>query len=219
MALADSLQTLATAFQDVHGRAPTQSEVLVLAAHTMGESNFGNAGFREWPEGQEQPNKRPEQGGPPLRTGTNNWGAVQYTGPRSGVVGYFTALDHDRNLKPYRGKYNLYDSHMSGARDFVKNASLNAGRNADVLPILDRRDPVLYARTQAAHKPRYFDLAPEKAGAGFLKNAQIIASKMGWPPPVDSTAGGASGILSPVNAGGIFLPAALAAVVYALMRK
>lgn len=183
MALPEQIAALAAAFAAVHGRPATESELLVLAAHGMAESGLGTAGYREWSEGQDKPNDRPEKGGPALRTGTNNWGAVQWTGDRPGVSGFFYGLDTHADGKPYRGKFNIYATPADGAQDFVKQATATPTRRAKVLPLLDRRDPVLYAVAQRS--TGYFELAADKAGAGFLANAKVIAKKMGWAPPAE----------------------------------
>jgi hypothetical protein len=183
MALSEQIAALAAAFAAVHGRPATESELLVLAAHGMAESGLGTAGYREWPEGQEKPNERPEKGGPLLRTGTNNWGAVQWTGERPGVSGFFYGLDTHADGRPYRGKFNVYATAADGARDFVAVATNTTARRAKVLPILAQRDPVLYAVAQRS--TGYFELAADKAGAAFLANAKQIAKKMGWAPPAE----------------------------------
>lgn len=183
MALPEQLAALAQAFAAVHGREPSQSELLVLAAHGLAESGLGTSGFREWPLGQEKPNERPEKGGPPLRTGTNQWGSVQWTGERPGVTGFFYGLDTHSDGTPYRGKFNIYATSADGARDFVVQATATPTRRAKVLPTLATRDPVLYAVAQRS--TGYFELPADKAAAGFLKNAKYIAQKMGWPPPAE----------------------------------
>lgn len=183
MAIQEQMAALAAAFAAVHGRPATESELLVLAAHGLAETGLGTAGFREWPLGQDKPNERPEKGGPPLRTGTNQWGAVQFTGDRPGVVGFFYGLDTHADGKQYRGKFNIYATSADGARDFVDKATNTTARRAKVLPILNQRDPVLYAHAQRS--TGYFELPAHLAAKGYLDNAKYIAKKMGWAPPAE----------------------------------
>ena len=44
-------------FTQVHGRAPTDRELLILLSHSLIESNWGNAGFLIWPMSQALPPK------------------------------------------------------------------------------------------------------------------------------------------------------------------
>jgi GNAT superfamily N-acetyltransferase len=194
MSIRDGITTLATAFEAVHGRAPSESEIMILGAHAMAESNFGRAGYRDWSDATSPPPKMPKDGGPPLRVDHHNWGAVHFTGLRPGVRGSFFSVDSDEKGKPYRAEFNLYESDLAGATDFVKQASGTPRRRAEVLPVLSLRDPYAYARAQ--HATGYFALDPALAGKGYAQNATLIAKAMGWAPPTAAsggTSGGTSG--------------------------
>lgn len=169
-------------FTQVHGRAPTDRELLILLSHAQIESGWGGASYLTWPMSQPNPPNRNDKNAP-RRGNTHNWGAVQFTGPGAGVedVDWFYGLDTHADGKPYRAKIRIYPDDSAGARSFVQNATKFLGRDKSVLPFLDAGDPYDYARRSRASG--YFELAADKAGAAFAAAAKSIASKLGLPPP------------------------------------
>jgi hypothetical protein len=190
MGIKDGIQQLAAAFPIIHGRPATESELLILGAHAMAESNFGEAGLRNWSDPNGPPPKFPKDGGPTLLTGHHNWGMVHFTGIRPGVKGSLFSVDTDAAGKPYRAEFNVYDSPEAGAQDYVKQTTGTQRRRAEVLPVLASRDAYAYARAQ--HGTGYFALDPGIAGQGFHSNATLIARTMGWAPPVIHATAGTS---------------------------
>ena len=177
-------EAIRSAFAQVHGRAPSPRELLILLAHSQIESGWGAGSYRLWP--LDRPDPPPK--GSPSRNDTNNWGAVQWTGA-NGVENrdFFYGLDTHANGKPYRAKIRLYPTPADGALSFVQNATKVRGRDRTVLPFLDAGDPYDYA--QRARTSGYFELSAEAAGKAFWQAASGIAPKLGLPPPVRGGAG------------------------------
>jgi hypothetical protein len=186
-------------FTAIHGRAPTDRELLILLSHAQIESGWGAGSYLVWPMSQPNPPRIGDKTAP-RRGNTHNWGAVQWTGPGPGVEDqdWFYGLDTHADGQPYRAKIRLYPDDSQGARDFVLNATKYRGRDKTVLPYLDRGDPYDYA--QRSRASGYFELAADKAGAAFLSAAKSLSAKLGLPPPVVG-AGGAGGALTADGAG------------------
>ncbi len=184
-------------FTAIHGRAPTDRELLILLAHSQIESGWGAGGYLVWPMSQPNPPRIGDKTAP-RRTKTFNWGAVQWTGPGAGVedVDWFYGLDTHADGRPYRAKIRIYPDDSAGARDFVLNATKYRGRDKTVLPYLDRGDPYDYA--QRSRASGYFELPADKAGAAFFNAAKSLSARLGLPPPV---VGGASGGASSIGTG------------------
>jgi hypothetical protein len=178
-------------FSAVHGRAPTDRELLILLAHSQIESGWGAGGYLLWPMSQPNPPDKNDKTAP-RRRDTHNWGAVQWVnGP--GVEGkdWFYGLDTHADHSPYRAKIRLYPDDAEGARSFVENATKFRNRIATVLPFLDAGDPYDYARR--ARASGYFEASVDHMGKAFWDAATGISKKLGLPPPVRGGSGGATG--------------------------
>lgn len=156
-------QALAEAWHEVFGDFPSLAEIQLAQAVARGESNYGQAAFKN------------------LQTGEtaviNNWGAVQSGKVPCGPEG-FEATDHHADGSPYQVCFRRYATAAEGAAHFLRVLCLQKGREA-VRPALasGNVDAVAFRM----HDSRYFELAPEKYANAIWSNVQAIARNLGEP--------------------------------------
>jgi hypothetical protein len=205
--ITESQRIMRAAFERVHGRAPTDLELLVLMSHAMTESNFGQAAYLTWPPD----GPMPVSGKGPYTRGTNNWGAEQLQG-QALATGFFWGLDHHEDGTPYRAKYATFATPEDGATSYVERATVSRSRREKVLPILNTNDLRVYAKAQRS--TGYFELPEAKAALAYLKAAKVISKATGLPAPLDWTQGGGG-----VGVGAVLALGAGAALAIALTKK
>ncbi len=154
-------QALSEAWNQVFGDFPTLAEIQLVQAVARGESNYGQAPFRN------------------LQTGEsavlNNWGAIQSGRVPCGPDG-FEATDHHADGTPYQVCFRRYPSAAAGAAHFLKVLLVDrpSVREAIATGSVD-------ATAEHMHATHYFELAAEKYADAIWNNANAIARNLGEP--------------------------------------
>ena len=102
--------------------------------------------------------------------GSNNWGAVQGTGP----AGSFQHLDHHADGSPYHTAFKRYETPEQGAADMARillKANVRGFVNAGKLK------KAVYAQ----HSNGYYELAPEKYYDAVKRNYGVLTANLEWP--------------------------------------
>ena len=134
----------------------------------------------------------------PGAIGSNNWGAVQGTGP----AGSFVHLDHHADGTPYHADYKRYNTNDEGFLDMARIIL-----KPNVKSALSKGS--LREAVYAQHSNGYFELNPEKYLSAVLKNYDRLTSSIPNFPKLLSEKGG-MGLLGGIVAivigvGGFFL--------------
>jgi len=160
-------QALSEAWHQVFGEFPSLAEIQLAQAVARGESNYGQASFKNLQTGESQV--------------INNWGAVQSGRPPCGPDG-FEATDHHADGSPYQACFRRYATAAEGAAHFLKVLCLQHGR--DSAPT-DVREALASGNVDAVahrmHESGYFELAEEKYANAIWRNVQAIAQNLGEP--------------------------------------
>lgn len=115
---------------------------------------------------------------PPVWIGSNNWGAVQGTGP----AGFFNTTDHHADGTSYNGKFKKYHTPEEGAIDMARilfGGGKRGKAGAEALDTALRRGD-LNAATQAQRDNGYYELVQSKYHAAAVRNYNQLTANLGW---------------------------------------
>ncbi len=161
-------QALTEAWNQVFGDFPTLSEIQLAGAVARGESNYGQAPFKNLQTGESRI--------------LNNFGAVQCGARPPCPDGCFEATDHHADGTAYQGCFREYGSAAEGATHFLKVLCLQHNRDEDPTNV---RAALASGNVDAvAHRMRasgYFEAPEEKYAAMIWNNVQAIAKNLGEP--------------------------------------
>lgn len=111
--------------------------------------------------------------------GSNNWGAVQGTGP----AGSFKHVDYNAAGQPYLGTFKRYPKPEDGFNS-MKQVILGGGPFRKEAGAKEIRDAInrgdLKAAVYAQHANKYFELDPAKYLKAMENNYQILSNNVEW---------------------------------------
>lgn len=137
--------------------------------------------------------------------GSNNWGAVQGTGP----AGSFKTTDHHADGTPYTGTFKRYATPEQGYTDMARilfNGGKRGAEGAAAIKSALSKGSIKDA-VFAQHANGYFELKPEKYFEAVMRNYAALSNTLGWKPVL--TAAGSSSSLVIIT--GLVVAAAAAA--------
>lgn len=170
---AQAREILAAAFREIFGRDGTLPELQIAQAISLGESYYGNAGYRNRATGEVVRN-------------TNNWTAQQCGVRPPCPPTCFEATDTRANGEPYQACFRLFATPEEGAARFLTILYKQRPGGPDVLAAASRGDYKEVSRLMRSHG--YFELPLAKHQQALSSNIDRVAKALGEPRATTSSA-------------------------------
>src|SRR5574342_1022361 len=136
--------------------------------------------------------------------GSNNWGAIQGTGP----AGYFMHIDHHADGTQYTTKFRKYHDNDEAWLDLVAFVL-----KPNVRKVLNETHNANAALDVMRNQNRYFELQLSKYQDAFARNYSSFLKNTSFSPAL-STASSAATIPTPVPTGNVITAAIASVVLY-----
>lgn len=161
---AQARQYLVEAFPEVVGRQGTIPELQIAQGVSAGESNYGQASYRNRETGESL-------------SATNNWGGLQCGSSRPPCPETcFEATDTHENGEPYQACFRYFETPELGVRAFLRELYI---RRPGVLKEAQRGN--IRGVSTEMRRTDYFELGLEKHIEALTFNTQKVANALNEP--------------------------------------
>lgn len=189
---------LVEAFPEVVGRPGTLSELQIAQAVSAGESNYGQASYRNRETGESL-------------SATNNWGGLQCGASRPPCPDTcFEATDTHEDGEPYQACFRFFDTPELGVRAFLRELYI---KRPGVLKAASRGD--IKGVSTEMRRTKYFELPLNRHIEALTTNTKLVSNslKEPWVGDIEVSEGGS--IIRPL----VFTTAVIGGLIYFARRN